>query len=340
VARLSNILSQNEIDELLSVLTSGRDIAVEPEPEEDKQEVRVYDFRTANKFSKEQIRTLHFIYDNYANRLSTFLSGMLRAVCEAEVLSIEEQTFSELSNSMPSPVVASIINMPPLQGSSLFLISSAIAYEIISRLLGGTGEKQALDKPFTEIELSIMERVIKSMLGIMNEAWEKINKVNAQLDRIETSAQYVQIVSANEPIAIITMKVSIGETVDIINICLPHVALQPIAKQLVMQSWYKQNSVRSRLSDQGSPGQSLAGVYVTLNAVFNETQATLEEILNTEVGDVIQINHNINMPVTVKVEHIPKFKGFVGMYGSHYAVKVTEILKEDSEDDADNIGWE
>lgn len=337
---MSNILSQNEIDELLSVLISGKDVAVEPEPEEDKQEVRVYDFRTANKFSKEQIRTLHFIYDNYANRLSTFLSGMLRAVCEAEVLSIEEQTFSELSNSMPSPVVASIINMPPLQGSSLFLISSAIAYEIISRLLGGTGEKQSIDKPFTEIELSIMERVIKSMLGIMNEAWEKINKVNAQLDRIETSAQYVQIVSANEPIAIITMKVSIGETVDIINICLPHVALQPIAKQLVMQSWYKQNSVRSRLSDQGSPGQSLAGVYVTLNAVFNDTQATLEEILNTEVGDVIQINHNINMPVTVKVEHIPKFKGFVGMYGSHYAVKVTEILKEDSEDDADNIGWE
>ena len=112
-----------------------------------------------------------------------------------------------------------------------------------------------------------MERVIKSMLGIMNEAWEKINKVNAQLDRIETSAQYVQIVSANEPIAIITMKVSIGETVDIINICLPHVALQPIAKQLVMQSWYNQNSVRSRLSDQDSPGQSLAGVYVTLTRV-------------------------------------------------------------------------
>jgi flagellar motor switch protein FliM len=337
---LANILSQNEIDELLSVLSSGKDIAVETEPEDNEREVRVYDFRTADKFSKEQIRTLHFIYDNYANRLSTFLSGMLRAVCETEVLSIEEQTFSELSNSMATPVVASIINMPPLQGSSLFLISSAVAYEIISRLLGGTGEKQALDKSFTEIELSIMERVIQNMLDIMNEAWEKINKVSARLDRIETSAQYVQIVSANEPIAIITMKVSIGETVDIINICLPHVAVQPIAKQLVMQSWYNQNSVMSRLSDQGSPGQSLASVYLTLNAVFNETQATLEDILNTDVGDVIQVNHNINMPVTVKVEHIPKFKGFVGMYGSHYAVKVTDILKEDLEDDADNNGWE
>lgn len=331
---MANILSQNEIDELLSVLTSGQDVAAEaPEPEPEAK-VRVYDFRTANKFSKEQIRTLHFIYDNYASRLSTFLSGTLRVICEAEVLSIEEQTFSELSNSMPSPVVASIISMPPLQGSSLFWVSPAVAYEIISRLLGGTGEKQAIDKSFTEIELSIMERVIKSMLSIMNEAWEKINKVNAHLERIETSPQYVQIVSANEPIAIITMKVSIGETTDIINICLPHVALQPIAKQLVMQTWYSDSQRHVQSSNGNEVGRNLSGVYLTLNVVFNETKATVKDILNTEVGDVIQVDHNINAPVTVKVEHIPKFRGFVGMQGSNYAVKVTDILKEEENDDA------
>src|SRR5690606_26229757 len=106
-------------------------------------------------------------------------------------ISIEEQTFSELSNSMPTPVVVSIINMPPLQGSCLFVISSAIAYEIISRLLGGTGEMQAVDKMFTEIELSIMERILKRVLALMSEPWERISKISVQLDRIETSSQYV-----------------------------------------------------------------------------------------------------------------------------------------------------
>ena len=227
---MANILSQNEIDELLSVLTSGKDAPVEQGPIDDTQTVKTYDFRTANKFSKEQIRTLHFIYDNYASRLSTYLSGTLRTLCEVDVISIEEQSFSELSNSMPSPVVVSIINMPPLEGSSLFVISSAISYEIVSRLLGGSGELQAIDKPFTEIELSIMERITKKMLSLMNEAWEKINKVDVRLDRIETSSQYVQIVSANEPIAIITMNVKIGGVSEIINICIPNVAVQPIAK--------------------------------------------------------------------------------------------------------------
>lgn len=90
---MANILSQNEIDELLSVLSSGHDAEAQA-PESASGQIRVYDFRTADKFSKEQIRTLHFIYDNYASRLSTFLSGTLRAVCDVEVLSIEEQSFS------------------------------------------------------------------------------------------------------------------------------------------------------------------------------------------------------------------------------------------------------
>ncbi len=332
---MANILSQNEIDELLSVLTSGKEPVVEEAPVEDTQAIKKYDFRTANKFSKEQMRTLHFIYDNFASRLSTYLSGTLRAICEAEVISIEEQSFAELSNSMPSPVVVTIISMPPLQGNSLFVISSAVSYEIVSRLLGGSGELQAVDKPFTEIELSIMERIIKKMLMLMNEAWEKINKVEARLDRIETSSQYVQIVSANEPIAIVTMNVKIGNVSDIINICIPNVAVQPIAKKLVMKTWYAEQDLRSRNVNVDELRQGLAGVNLSLNVVFNEISATVRDILNTQVGDVIKVDHHISTPVTVKVEHIPKFKGFIGMRGSNYSVKIADIIEEEAVDERD-----
>ncbi len=332
---MANILSQNEIDELLSVLTSGKDTQLEDLMVEDPSAAKPYDFRTANKFSKEQIRTLHFIYDNYASRLSTYFSGTLRTLCEVEVLSIEEQTFSELSNSMPSPVVVSIINMPPLQGSSLFVISSAIAYEIISRLLGGTGEVSALDKTFTEIELSIIERVIRKVLSLMSEAWDRINKISVQLDRIETSSQYVQIVSANEPIAIITMNVKIGNVSDIINICIPNVAVQPIAKKLVMKTWYAEHSFSQKGGLTKELKQGLSAVTLSLKAVFNDVDATVKEIMGTQVGDVIRIDHTIDTPVTVNIEHMPKFKGFIGMHGSNYAIKVTDILKENTQNEPD-----
>ena len=334
---MSNILSQNEIDELLSALASGQDAPSGEMTEDESKLIRSYDFRTANKFSKDQMRTLHFIYDNFASRLSTYLSGTLRVICEVEVISIEEQTFSELSNSMPSPVIISIISMPPLAGSVLFEITPVIAYEIISRLLGGVGQFENTDKAFTEIEVSIMERVIRKMLVLMNEAWEKINRVNASLERVETSSQYVQIVSANEPIAIVTLNVKIGETADIINLCIPHVAVQPIAKKLVMKTWYTDNGLAKTTEEKDNFEARLSGIYLNLHAVFNATPATVKDVLNTKVGDVIQLDHNINRPITVQVEHIPKFKGAVGIQDSNYAVRIVDILKEETDNEYRDI---
>jgi len=328
---MANILSQNEIDELLSALASGNDTPPEERTEDESKLIRSYDFRTANKFSKDQMRTLHFIYDNFATRLTTYLSGTLRTICEVEVISIEEQSFSELSNSMPVPVIVSIINMPPLHGSVILEITPVIAYEIISRLLGGAGQSENTDKAFTEIELSIMERVVRRMLALNDEAWEKINKVKTSLDRLETSSQYAQIVSANEPIAIVTLNVKIGDTSDIINLCIPHVAVQPIAKKLVIKSWYTDIGYDTS-SGEKNYRERLSGIFLNLHSVFDTTFATVGDIMNTKVGDVIQIDHNINRPVTVKVEHISKFKGVVGIQGSNYAVRITEILEEETDD--------
>ena len=119
---MSGVLSQKEIDELLQAIASGDDNldADEGDPsKKDEPDVRVYNFRTANKFPKEQMRTLQLIFENYSRRLATFLSGKLRAMCEVEIASIEEQSFSEFNNSVPSPAVLAIANMPPLQGNVL-----------------------------------------------------------------------------------------------------------------------------------------------------------------------------------------------------------------------------
>ena len=335
---MANILSQNEINELLSTLNSSQDTPAEFADEEKEKEVKPYDFRTANKFSKDQMRTLRFIYDNYAGRLSTLLSGTLRSVCEVEVVSVEEQSFSEFSNSMPSPVIVSIIQMPPLHGSMLLEISPVIAYEVISRLLGGTGYFQETDKPFTEIELSLLNRTIRKMVTLMDEAWERINKINAALERIETSAQYAQIVSANEPIAIITMNVTIGKVSDIINLCIPHVAVQPIAKRLVIKSWYSEHRNASKESvEKKNTGTGINHLYLNLHAVFDVTHASVRDILSTKVGDIIQIDHNINKQITVKVEHIPKFKGFIGTKDGKYAVQISEVIKGGLQDEYTEI---
>jgi flagellar motor switch protein FliM len=122
---------------------------------------------------------------------------------------------------------------------------------------------------------------------------------------------------------------------DIINICIPNVAVQPISKKLVMKTWYAEQDFSKRTLSVSELKQGLSGVTLTLSTVFNEIEATVRDILNTQVGDVIKVEHSIHTPVTVKVEHIPKFKGFIGMQGSNYAVKIVDILEEGKIDESD-----
>ncbi|MHB1313880.1 MAG: flagellar motor switch protein FliM [Christensenellales bacterium] len=329
---MAEILTQNEIDELLSVLADGNETLQAPTQKITR--VRPYNFQTANKFPKEQIRMLNLIYDNYAKRLSTYLSGALRAFCEVEIVSIEEQIFSEFINSRSNPVLLGIFNMPPLAGSSLIELSSAIAYEIISRIFGGMGQIHDSGKQFTEIEISIITRILQQMLLMMNECWEKVADINAELDRIETSAQFTQIAANNEPIAIVTLNVKIGDVSDIINFCIPHVAIQPVAKKLASKMWYNdshiQQSNQNKLLDMS---ERIAGTVLTLHAVFDTTYATVKDIVNLQVGDVIRVDHHIDKQINVNVEHIAKFTGFIGMQGQRIAVKVSEVLKEEMLDE-------
>ena len=329
---MANVLSQSEIDELLSALSSGADAAA-PIEEEPESNVREYNFRTANKFHKEQIRTLHLVFDNFARLLSTSLSGTLRAVCEAEVLSVEEQTFGEYNNSLPSPVILAILNINPMTGGSLMEISPEIAYAMISHLFGGAaGSSGDSSKTFTEIELVIMERMIRKFTGIMVDSWEKILRVQCTLDRIETSGQFAQIVSTNETIAIITINLRIGTEQGLINICIPHLAIEPIAKQLNTKVMFSSAS-RVIQAQEDLIASRIMNTEVTLTAVLDRTFASVGDVSSLQIGDVIKIEHNVKNPVTVRVEHIPKFLGVVGTHSGKFAVQVVEIVKEDSEDE-------
>lgn len=333
---MPNVLSQNEIDELLNALATGKVTPMEQEEEESTANVRPYDFRTANKFPKEQLKTLNFIYDNYAQRLNSYLSGTLRTACEAEVVSIEEQTFSEFNNSLPTPVLLAILHMPPMQGPALMEISPTVAYEIVSRLFGGTGYFIDTEKPFTEIELAILLRVVRQMIALTGEAWEKVAKLTATLDRLETSPQFTQIVAPSEPSAIITLNVRIGEVSDVINLCIPHVAVQPVSKLLATRQWYSGGTATTQqqvLQHGDIISRRLSNTYVTLQAVLDDTYASVADFLSLQVGDVIKLDHNISKYITVKAEHIPKFKGLIGTRGSQYAVELTDIMTEESYDE-------
>jgi len=331
---LSNVLTQSEIDALLNSLAGGGDEpAPQPKEEEHVEDVRVYDFRTANKFSKEQIRTLYTISDNFATVLSTRLTGILRTLCEVTVVSVEEQLFGEFNNSIPLPALISVVKAQPLTGSMIFQVSSSVVYGIISCLFGGSADYTDDSKPFSEIDLAVMQNVLPQCLKILEDSWEKVAKLRFALDRIETSPQFTQIAASNEPTVIITFNVKIDSIEDMMSICLPHFLIQPLSKQL--------NSMTVAMSESGNVAKrkeplleaQVLETNVHLRARLNTSSITIHELLNIQLGDILCTNHRIDDFILLDVEHIPKFKAVLGMSEDKRVVQIAKIIKE-----RENIG--
>lgn len=336
---MSDILSQAEIDALLNALSAGDD----PEPQQEanmkESTARAYDFRTANKFPKEQIRTLNIVFQTFAQLFANRLNNILRTPCECEVLSVEELSFNEFNNSLPTPVILAVFKASPMEGSQLIEVSPEVAYMIINRLFGGSIAGSESGKQFTEIELALVERVLRQLIHIFGEAWEKVFEVDAQIERIETSSQFTQIAALNEAIAVVTLNLKIGEDEGLISICLPQVSLEPIAKQLNTKLWYSTSATTHQEKNKDSMladriGNKISDTPVSMTAYFENTPATVVDIVNLQVGDVIRLSHKTEDPLMVKVQHIPKFHAKIGTSGSQYAVQITDIIKEEYEDES------
>ena len=333
---LSDILSQSEIDELLNTLMAG-DAAPDAEDGDGALALRVkeYDFRTANRFPKEQMRTFHVVFETFSQLFANRLSSVLRVSCECEVLSIEECSYSEFNNSLPAPVVLAIMEAPPMYGSLIVQMSPEFAYMLISRLFGGISSGDNL-KQFTEIELALVERVLRQAVSVFDEAWDKVIELSTQIDRIETSSQFAQITAPNEPVAVIIVNITMGEETGLMSICIPHTAIEPIAQQLNTRMWYS-----GAIRDDGR-GVERAAILtgklmetpIPLTAFFDQTSATVSDIVNLQTGDVIKLDHGVDQPLTIRVQHIPKFRAMMGTLGSRYALQIVDIIKEENQDES------
>lgn len=324
---MNDILSQAEIDKLLNSLISGE---TDNEINDGNDSVKPYDFKTANRFTKEQIRAFNMIFKNFGQLLSNYLMGMLRSDCDAEVVSIEEMSFYEFNNSVPSPAIISVINANPLPDPILLVMSQEVSYAIINRVLGGTMGIAAQGRQFTEIELAIVERVLWQILKLLDEVWSKMMDIKSSLDKMETSMQFVQIVDNNEAVLMVTMNITIGDENGILGFCLPHQALEPFMKSLDTRLVYA-GKANKQASFQPEIMNTIINTEIELSCVFNSTEAPVKDIISLREGDVIQLCHRVDEPLILKYQEIPKCLVSVGKLKNNVAVKIVDAIRGDED---------
>lgn len=324
---MSEILSQSEIDSLLSALSAGEYDADEFMDKEDKA-VKNYDFARPSKFSKEHLRTLEIIFEHYGRLLSTHLPGYLRKNVQVEVVNSEAVIYSEFSNALSNPVMLGIVNFAPLNGNIIVEWASNIGFAMIDRMLGGEGAPLEKNREFSEIEMVIIERIFHVCVNLLIEPWQSVTEIYPKLEKIETNSQFAQIVSPSEMIAIISMNVKIGEVEGLMNICLPYICLEPIMDRLNTKYWF--STMQDNNGEYGEAIESLINkAYVPVSAVLGRSSISVNDFVNLQVGDIIRLDSKIDDELSIYTGKIKKFQGLPGSSSDKYAVRVTSIIREE-----------
>jgi flagellar motor switch protein FliM len=328
-----DILSQNEIDALLSALSTGEMSAEEMKKEDETRKVRVYDFKRALRFSKDQIRSLTRIHENFARLLTTYFSAQLRTYVQINVASVDQIPFEEFIRSIPNMTLINVFEVPPLDGNILMEVNPNIAYSMLDRLMGGTGESPSKVDNLTEIETKIMTGLFEKSFDNLREAWSGLVEIDPFLTEMEVNPQFLQMISPNETVVVISFNIVIGESSGMINICIPHVVLEPVIPNLSVQYWMQTNKKETTVEQSTTLRNRLNKAPLPLIAELGTGSITIEDLLHLQLGDVLSLDQKIDEPLILKVGDVPKFTAQPGHSKNRMAVQIIEPMNGGDEDD-------
>jgi len=327
-----DVLSQNEIDALLAALSSGEMDAEELKKEDTQKKVRAYDFKRAVRFSKDHIRSLTRIHENFARYLTTYFSAQLRTFVQINVVQVEQLPYDEFIRSIPKMTILNIFEAEPLEGRMVLEVHPNVAFAMLDRLLGGAGTSPSKINALTEIETIVMERIFSRTFESLQEAWKTVIDLSPRLEALETNPQFMQIVSPNETIALISLSTKIGDTTGMINLCIPHVVIEPIMPRLSVHHWFVSQKKTSAPEEVIALQSRLHKAKLPIIAELGESQITVREFLSLNAGDVIALNKPVDDLLNIRIGEKLKFIGNPGTSRGKLAIQITEIVTEGTDE--------
>lgn len=325
---MSDILSQSEIDNLLKQLSEG-DLDVDQIQGEDEKQVKNYDFSRPTKFSKEHLRTLEIIFEHYSRLISTNLPVYLRKNVQVSVASSETVTFSEFSNALSNPSVLGIVNFAPLNGNIIIEIATNLCYTMLDRMLGGSGQPLEKSRDFSDIELTILQKLLVMFTQLMREPWKNVVEISPVLSRLETNPQFAQVIAPSDMIAIVSLNMKIGDVEGMVNICLPFFTLEDVMDKLNTKYWFSTMQENHDEHYEEYIESMIRRVDIPIKAVLGRSTISVNDFLNLQVGDCIRLDSRVDTDMNVYVGNIKKFTALPGTDRDSYAVQITSVIREE-----------
>ena len=327
------ILSQSEVESLLSTMEAGSTRASAPKQAVAKAQARYrervlpYDFKRPERVGKEQMRALQSLHEGFGRNFGAELSALLRCIVEVKLTSVDQLTYSEFIFSLENPTCFNLLRAEPLEGNLILDINPSILYPIIDRLLGGGKEAGTIARrPLTEIELRLMSRITQLFLNELRHAWENVLPLKLSVERVESNPQLVQIVPPNEVVILISFELVLGEIRGMMNMCIPFNAIERISGKLTSNNWATYGKGTSTLESMQQITRRIDRSVVDVVVTLAESKISTDELLGLRVGDIITTDKDVRQPLDVAVQGMTKFHAVPGAIKGKKAVQIEAVV--------------
>ncbi len=321
---MAKILSQDEIDALLTTVSSSEgDVEEESIEDEKLRSIVAYDFKHPNRVSKDQIRTLENMHDNFAGHYGSTLSTVLRTIVDIDLVSVDQITYSEFIMSLVTPSCTFTFAAHPLEGGCLVDFNPTLTFALIDRMFGGSGKILESERELTGIERAVVSRLTQKLFTDLERAWENIQKLDIEQRSFETNPQFIQIVPPGETVVVVSFQVKMFQSTGLLTICYPYVSLEPVITKLSAQNWIDATAKKNQDRDRDIIRDNLVGVKTELAAQLLETKLRMKDFLSLSPGDIIPTETRINQMVSVFVSGRKKFLARPGLSGKKKAIQIT-----------------
>ncbi len=328
---MPDMMSQEEIDKLLGKFQEGtvdfEDIAKADEYEK----LKVYDFKRPDKFSKDQLRAIQMIHESFARQTTTVMSTLIRSIVSCEVASVEQLAYEEFVNYMVQPTVIGMVEMHPFDGSMLVEINPGLVFAIIDRMLGGRGTFSGNVRELTDIEKTVIERVIMRILELLEDSWSTVVDVRFRFESMESNPFFVQICSPSDMVLVVIMKLRVADVEGMLSLCFPYFLMEPIMDRLSSQQWFASTSHKGDDEVRKNLLLSMNKVKMPLAMELGHTILSLTDVYGLQVGDVIKLDETKDSDISVRVGNQIRFKARPGTLNGKMAVELTKVLSQPEE---------
>lgn len=323
---VEKILSQDEVDALLRGLSDG-EIEAPKEETAAFDGIRSYDLTSQDRIVRGRMPTLEIINDRFARLHRVTLSGSLRRIIDITVTQTEMLKFGEFIRTLPVPTSLHILKLDPLRGHVLLVVESRLIFNLVDCFFGGSGRSsfKIEGRDFTSIEHRVISKVVKATLKDLDQAWKPVTPVNFQFVRSEVNPQFATIVPPSDLVIVVHFEMELDRLIGKIILCLPYSTIEPIRSKLYAS--YQSDQLEIDLEWAARFKKRLTDIPVEVLVELGRTTLKGRELLSIEVGDVVTLDHDVNEPLTVKIQGVPKFKATPGIYKGNQSFQISEVVK-------------